>query len=198
MDAHQMAWNKKVACQVIDQLEKRNMQGSYAPTAVQAKDEILAMIPQGSTVFRCGCTTATNMGLWEDITKLPGVELIDPYRDGISREESITLRRRGLTADIMIAGCNAVTLDGRLVNLDGVGNKYRSIFQGEGINTLGELVDRFGVSVSYRPVPASGPMARKALLGSPRSTNGMTLPRWPNRPRLTCRLALIPLASKRK
>ncbi len=37
------------------------------------------------------------------------------------------LRRRGLTADVMIASTNAITLDGRLVNLDGMGNRVAAM-----------------------------------------------------------------------
>ncbi|MFH0996316.1 MAG: LUD domain-containing protein [Pseudomonadota bacterium] len=33
------------------------------------------------------------------------------------------LRRKGMAADVMIAGSNAITLDGKLVNLDGTGNR---------------------------------------------------------------------------
>jgi LUD domain len=64
MDTHQTAWNEKVAKDIIGHLEKRRVEGSYAPTADQARKEILAMIPKGATVFRCGSMTAGGMGLW--------------------------------------------------------------------------------------------------------------------------------------
>jgi len=127
MDQHQVSWNEKVAKSLIENLEKRRMEGSYAPTAEQAKKEILDMIPEGATVYRCGSMTATNMGLWEEIRKLHGVKLIDPYVSGLDREESLKLRYEGLTADIMIASTNAITLDGRLVNLDGMGNRVAAM-----------------------------------------------------------------------
>jgi len=58
---------------------------------------------------------------------LPGVEVIDPYKPGLSPEEGLKVRRRGLTADVMIASSNAITLDGKLVNLDGMGNRVASM-----------------------------------------------------------------------
>jgi len=127
MDAHQMVWNEKVAKDIIKHLRKRRMEGSYTPTAAQAKDEIVAMIPQRATVFRCGSMTAASMGLWEEIAKLPGVEVIDPYQPGLSSEEGLELRRKGMTAEVMIASSNAVTLDGKLVNLDGMGNRVAAM-----------------------------------------------------------------------
>lgn len=127
MDQHQVAWNEKVAEKIIKNLEKRRMAGSFAPSAAKARDEVLSMIPQGATVFRCGSMSAVGIGLWEAIAALPEVKLIDPYRPELSREEGLELRRQGLTADIMIAGTNAITLDGRLVNLDGMGNRVAAM-----------------------------------------------------------------------
>jgi hypothetical protein len=127
MDQHQTEWNQKVARNIIKNLEKRRMAGSYTATADQAKDEIIEMIPRGATVFRCGSMSAVGMGLWDSIAALPEVNLIDPYRPELSPEEAMELRRRGLTADVMIASTNAITLDGRLVNLDGMGNRVAAM-----------------------------------------------------------------------
>ncbi|MGB5750507.1 MAG: lactate utilization protein [Desulfobacterales bacterium] len=127
MDQHQAEWNEKVARSIIKSLEKRRMAGSYAAGADQAKDEILEMIPPGATVFRCGSMSAVGMGLWEAVAALPEVNLIDPYRPELSSEEGMELRRRGMMADVMIASTNAITLDGKLVNLDGMGNRVAAM-----------------------------------------------------------------------
>jgi len=130
MDAHQVAWNEKVANHLIEWITKRRMEASFAPTAEAAKKEVLEMIPNGSVVFRCGSTTATDIGFWDDVRQIDGVEVIDPYEPGIEPAESLARRRRGLTADIMVASSNAVTLDGRLVNLDGMGNRVAAMIFG--------------------------------------------------------------------
>ena len=64
------------------------MEGSYAATAVQAKEEILSMITPGAPVKRCGSMTAGKIGLWDAIARLPEVDLIDPYERGISCQEA--------------------------------------------------------------------------------------------------------------
>ncbi len=127
MDQHQVEWNAKVARTIIKNLEKRRMAGSYAAGADQARGEIVEMIPSGATVFRCGSMSAVGMGLWEAVAALPGINLIDPYRPELSPEEGLELRRQGLLADVMIASSNAITLDGKLVNLDGMGNRVAAM-----------------------------------------------------------------------
>ena len=127
MDQHQVAWDEKVARTIITNLEKRRMAGSYSADANQALNEVVEMIPPGATVFRCGSMTAVGMGLWEAVAGLPEVNLIDPYRPELAPEEGLELRRQGLMADVMIASTNAITLDGKLVNLDGMGNRVAAM-----------------------------------------------------------------------
>lgn len=127
MDENQVVWNEKVAEKLIKKLEKRRMEGSYAATAALAKEEVIAMITPGASVYRCGTMTAGEVGLWESIAEMPGVKLIDPYEPGIPPEEGLARRRRGMTADFMIASSNAITLDGKLVNLDGMGNRVAAM-----------------------------------------------------------------------
>ena len=162
MDAHQTVWNEKVARDIIGHLQKRRMEASYAATADQAREEILAMIPKGSTVFRCGSMTAGGMGLWEAIGNLPGVKLIDPYRPELSREEGLEQRRQGMTAEIMIASVNAITLDGKLVNLDGMGNRVAAMAFGPkkvilvvGINKIAPDLDSAIARVKHYAAPVN-------------------------------------------
>jgi hypothetical protein len=142
MDIHQIKWNEEVAKKIIDQLGKRGMEGSYSANAAEAGEEIIAMIPKGSKVYRCGSMTAVHMDLWQGIAKIPGVEIIDPFRPGLSFEDSIEPRRQGLLADVMITSTNAITLDGKLVNLDGLGNRVSAMIFGCGSGHVQDQVLR--------------------------------------------------------
>jgi hypothetical protein len=130
MDAPTKLFREKTAAHLIKMFERRRFEASYAPTAAQAKAEILAMIPAPSTVFRCGSESIGALGLWAEIKALPGVDLIDPYLPGLTPEQGIGLRRKGMSADVMLASTNAVTMDGKLVNLDGVGNRVAAMIFG--------------------------------------------------------------------
>ncbi|MEW5912153.1 MAG: lactate utilization protein [Thermodesulfobacteriota bacterium] len=127
MDQHQIAWNQKTAQHLIKNLTKRRFAASFASTAAEAVDQVVGMIPAGSVVFRCGSMSTAYAGLWERLAQQPGVEVINPYLPSLSPEQSLAERRRGLTADFMIASTNAITLDGRLVNLDGTGNRVAAM-----------------------------------------------------------------------
>lgn len=162
MDTHQMDWNEKVAKGIIENLKKRRMEGSYAATAAQVKEEIMTMIPEGAKVYRGGSMTTVGMGLWETIAQLPGVEVIDPYQPGLSPEEGLKVRRRGLTADVMIASSNAITLDGKLVNLDGMGNRVASMIFGPekvilvvGMNKVAPDLDTAMARVKHYAAPVN-------------------------------------------
>jgi len=177
MDNNQILWNEKVATGIIRRLEQRRMEGSYASSAAQARDEILDMIPRGCTVYRCGSVTTTSMGLWEKIAALPDVKIIDPFLPGLSAEEAMETRIRGFTADVMITSCNALTLDGRLVNLDGVGNRVASMMFGPGkvilvvgMNKVAPDLDTAMARVKHYAAPVN---AIRIGLDTPCAANGL-------------------------
>ncbi|MGA7578760.1 MAG: lactate utilization protein [Desulfobaccales bacterium] len=177
MDKHQMAWNEKTAQVIIKNLEKRRMEGSYAADAGQALEEVLTMIPPGATIFRCGSVTATAMGLWGRIAARPELKLLDPFQPGLAPEESMAIRRQGLLADLMIASCNAITLDGRLVNLDGAGNRVAAMMFGPskvilivGMNKVAPDLDSALGRVKHYAAPVN---AIRAGRDTPCAANGL-------------------------
>lgn len=130
MDEPTRKFRQMTAERLIAHFKKRRMHGSYVETAGQARELVLSMIKGPCSVIRCGSESVGALGLWKDIAALPEVELIDPYVAGLTPQEGDERRRRGMTADIMVTSCNAVTLDGRLINLDGTGNRVAAMIFG--------------------------------------------------------------------
>jgi hypothetical protein len=130
MDAPVLKQREKLAAHIIKHLGKRRMAGSFVATAAEAKAEVLRLIQGPASVIRCGSETIGGLGLWEAIAARPGVTLMDPYVPGLSKEAGTEVRRQGLLADILVASSNAITMDGRLVNLDGVGNRVAGMTYG--------------------------------------------------------------------
>ena len=126
MDDHGKTYYKKLAEKIMPAITKRRMEASFSETAAKAKDEVLAMIPAGSSVYRCGSQSLVEMGLWDALNARGDVEVIDPYI-APTMEENVARRMKGMTADIMICSTNAITMDGKLVNLDGSGNRVAAM-----------------------------------------------------------------------
>ncbi len=74
-----------------------------------------------------GSMTFTATGLYDILKNDPDLKVIDPYDKSVSSEETIERRRQSLLVDLFLAGTNAVTEAGQLVNLDMVGNRIAGI-----------------------------------------------------------------------
>ncbi len=123
MDAPLLSQREKLAAHIIKQLAARRMSGSFHATAKEAAKALLDSIPSPASVLRCGSESVGALGLWDAIAHKPGVTLMSPYEKGLSPEEAFDIRRRGFMADVLVTSTNAITIDGRLVNLDGGGTR---------------------------------------------------------------------------
>jgi hypothetical protein len=118
------------------------MNAQYFPGRAEALAAILQMIPPGAVVARGDSVTLEQMCIIPELKKRQQNEIIDPF-DRSSANPSPTLEeveieeqkrrqkmRAALTADIFLTGSNAVTLDGKLVNVDGGGNRVGAMIYG--------------------------------------------------------------------
>ncbi|HWR02435.1 MAG TPA: lactate utilization protein, partial [Humidesulfovibrio sp.] len=119
MDAPVLSQREKLSAHLIKQLGQRRIAASYCKTAQDAKAEVLGLIPDAASVLRCGSESVVGLGLWEAIAAKPGVSVLNPYVPGLTPEQAFDIRRKGFMADVLLTSTNALTLDGRLVNLDG-------------------------------------------------------------------------------
>ncbi len=94
---------------------------------VQDKEEALEVskgfIFDGLKIGLGGSTTVMETGLLEYLVNHTGIDLCNQYESGISMEENFERRRQGIVSDLYVTGCNAITRDGVLVNVDGDGNR---------------------------------------------------------------------------
>lgn len=124
------------AQQVIANLQKRHMNGQYVSDRKQALSAVMEMIPPGVVVARGDSISLDQIGLMAEILKRGQNKLLDPFitdDDGhglIPEEERQKMTRETFFADILITGTNAITLDGKLVNIDGHGNRVSAMIFG--------------------------------------------------------------------
>lgn len=118
--------SKSVIENTLRNLKRRHFAAYYAESAEEARDLALSLIPAGDSVAWGGSRTAEQIGLTDALKARTDITLID--RDKADTpEKKRELMRQGLLADSFVAGINAVSEDGWLVNIDGTGNRVAAI-----------------------------------------------------------------------
>ena len=112
---------------LIKQLRRNRFDAILAEDARDAKDKILEMIPEHASVGVANSVTVRQIGIL-DALRNRGNRLIDPISMGyglveFTEKEHNETMRDSINADAFLSGTNAVTEDGKLVNIDGVGNR---------------------------------------------------------------------------
>ena len=122
---------------VIKNLQKGNVNGQYVPNRQEALTAIMEMIPSGAVVARGDSISLDQVGIIPELIKRNQSRLIDPLErdaDGFyiiaEREQRWRIAREVFSADIFLVGTNAITLDGKLVNVDGWGNRVSALIFG--------------------------------------------------------------------
>ena len=116
---------EKRAQVLVKNLEKRQFEAYYCETREQALEKALELIPKGSVVGWGGAMSAQQIGLL-DAMHSADYRCID--RD-LAPDRGQAMREC-LLSDVFITGANALSLDGEMVNIDGMGNRVAAICYG--------------------------------------------------------------------
>lgn len=111
------------AFKAVQALKGNEFDAHYAPGPAEARELVLGLIPAGATVALGGSLTVRQLSL-DELIRERGHTVYDRWRD-----PDLDLRKR-LTADVFLASSNAVTMDGQLVNLDGIGSRASCLIFG--------------------------------------------------------------------
>ncbi len=148
IDALKRRHHRRLAEKVIGNLQKRQINGIYCETPDDARRTAMELIPDGAMVVQGGSVTLDETGIRKELLDARRFRFVDPYADNLSPEEKITRRKQSILADVFICSTNAVTVDGILVNRDGIGNRVAAMAFGPekvivvaGINKIVYSVD---------------------------------------------------------
>ena len=106
----------------IEALNANNIECVLAKSREEALEMALALIPADAEVGLGGSVSVEEIGLLQKLRD-GDYTLHDQYEIGIDMEENMARRRKGMVAPFFVTGTNAITMDGQLVNLDGMGNR---------------------------------------------------------------------------
>jgi len=122
-------YQETLVLKVIDSLERNNMRGLYVNTKEETLEKVLSLIPEGSKVGYGGSLSLDQIGV-KDILRTGNYRFIDRQKPGLSEDEVTELRKESLLSDVFLTSTNALTVDGKLVNIDGYGNRVAAIIFG--------------------------------------------------------------------
>ena len=111
---------------LIKNWQKRNISGLYIRDKEEAADKILEIIPVSSSIGFSGSVTLDQLDIVKRLDAR-GNKVFNSYKTGMSREESLEIRRQGAAADYYLASPNAVSEKGELVFFSAYGNRTAGI-----------------------------------------------------------------------
>jgi L-lactate utilization protein LutB len=123
--------SSEIIQKTLESLKKNEMETIFFPTAREAREEVLKRIPPEVTVGVGGSVTLRQMGLLEALEKR-GNEVFNHWKEGLSKEDRQTVAKKQQRADFFVTSTNALTMDGKLVNVDATGNRVSSMIFGPG------------------------------------------------------------------
>lgn len=110
----------------------RNIDARYVSSRGEAFSLILGMIPEGASIGLGDSLTLEQIGVIQAV-RAGNYRLFDRYRKGISPpgvKDDGRNKYRALTADVFLTSTNAVTIDGKLVSVDGAGTRVAPMIFG--------------------------------------------------------------------
>ncbi len=142
------------ARKVVASLQKKHINAWYVSTRQEALPLVMGMIPEGVVVGKGDSLSVDQVGVVEALRRRDRNKIIDPTLRDASGHPVVDLptkrrmQRETLFTDVYLTGTNAVTLDGKLVNTDGLGNRVAAMVWGPykvivvaGVNKIVKDVD---------------------------------------------------------
>ena len=118
----------KLALQVVKELERRGFGAHYLEDKNALLDYVVKLVPENSVVSWGGSESLKDSGVL-DYLRSGKFKTLD--RDTAETPEELTrIYREAMSADYYFMSTNALTMDGKLVNIDGRGNRVAALCYG--------------------------------------------------------------------
>ena len=127
---------------ILSSLQARHIRGVYAENRPEANQKILALIPPDATVGIGDSTTMRQLGVLQALQER-GIRILNPFLakgDNVGVEDFRSGRARVMKeaalTDVFLTGSNAITQDGKIVNVDANGNRVAGMFWGHPLSII--------------------------------------------------------------
>ena len=126
-DPRQKFYEKRAQV-LVNNLRSRHFEAWYCDNREAALEKALELIPEDTSVGWGGAMSAQQIGLMDRLNT-GNYRAIDRDKTTTPEERKAAMKQCLLT-DVFITGANALTMDGQMVNVDGVGNRVAAIVYG--------------------------------------------------------------------
>jgi len=131
----------------IENLKRNNINGYFVNDSAELTALLSVLIPTGSSVGCGDSVTLEKTGVF-GFLRSGNYNFYDKHKPDLTSADKRELYLKNFRADVFITGTNAVTMDGKLFNIDGNGSRVAPIIYGPpcvivivGINKLVADVD---------------------------------------------------------
>ena len=117
------------ASKLIDNFKKRQIDAFYCASAKEAGELALGFVEPGMTAAFGGSVTVEQCGVLDALSQRGDITFLD-RRAAKDPEEYSDILHRAFLSDVYFMSSNAITLDGILVNIDGLGGRTGCLIYG--------------------------------------------------------------------
>lgn len=129
MDANREWYKESLLERVSENLRRRGFDAFWSRDKKEAKAKILDLIPEGAKIGIGGSISIRELGIIEDLENR-GYTIVHHWKSELSPEVDFQIRRDEIMSDVFLASVNALTIDGVIVNTDGIGNRVAAMIFG--------------------------------------------------------------------
>ncbi len=120
--------------ETLRNLRANNFETGFAENRDALREFISSAISKDMAVGITDSATLRQIGIEEELAKR-GIKVLNPFTRELTMEASKTMIRDNISrqiflCDVLLAGTNTITQDGKLVNIDAVGNRVASMIFG--------------------------------------------------------------------
>ncbi len=193
MDDNYLEWLwEKQGEKCIKALKKHDFDAHFAVDVEEARKLILDMVSGYDSFGFAGSYTTRALGILEELARL-GKVIFDHWKEGLTREEDLTIRLEQGRCDCFFCSANAISATGEIVNIDGVGNRTnamtfgtKKVFIVAGMNKVRPNLE----SALRRVMEVAAPMRAKSVgVNTPCAETGIC--NDCNAPQRICRVTTI-------
>ena len=183
---------EKLGKKCVKNLRKHRFEAYFSATVNEAADLIFEMISEYETFGFGGSETTRALGILERL-KAAGKIIYDHWDKSLTKEQDLDIRFKQGRCDCFLCSANAISAEGEVVNVDGIGNRTSAMSFGPKKIVIVACMNKVTPdleSAIRRVREIAGPMRAKSLgMETPCAETGVCSDC--NSPQRICRITTI-------